>query len=339
MRNVGIGCACVATALLIITVFPLPGDVLINLVLGWVFFIVRIATEVHPGWAGIATALICLIGFTAGLHAFLRWLSRERGAVYGSTSAPWKWQWTRSAVAVIVLMFVAGLSTVGVSHHAGWLLVSNEPLINTGGVLMRRMQSRSNLKQMGLALNNYHAQHYGFPPGGSFGPFGQPLHGWQAMILPFAEARAVYDQINFALPWDDPRNVAPFQSEVQAFSNPEVLASRHDDAGYALSGYAANGRVIGTSHALSEIKDGASVTILAGEAAGDYKPWGSPTNWRDPALGINRTSRGFGSPAPGGAQMLFADGSVKWIRDTTSPRVLEALSTPDGGETVRADDF
>ena len=38
---------------------------------------------------------------------------------------------------------------------------------------------------------------------------------------------------------------------------------------------------------------------MAGEVAGDFKPWGDPTNWRDPALGINRSPEGFGGPLSG----------------------------------------
>jgi prepilin-type processing-associated H-X9-DG protein len=92
---------------------------------------------------------------------------------------------------------------------------------------------------------------------------------------------------------------------------------------------------------MSDITDGLSNTLLAGEVNGNFKPWGYPANWRDPALGINKSPDGFGSPwrRRKGANFLFADGSIHFIQDDIDPVILKALSTPDGGETSNSDDF
>ena len=42
----------------------------------------------------------------------------------------------------------------------------------------------------------------------------------------------------------------------------------------------------------------------------------------------------FSSSHTGGAQMLMGDGSVRFMRDSTTLRVLQALSTRDGGEVL-----
>jgi prepilin-type processing-associated H-X9-DG protein len=78
---------------------------------------------------------------------------------------------------------------------------------------------------------------------------------------------------------------------------------------------------------------------MGGEVVSHFKAWGDPTNWRDPALGINRSLSGFGSPAPGGANFLMVDGSVRFLKDNIDLRVLKALSTPAGGEKVSSDEY
>ena len=115
-----------------------------------------------------------------------------------------------------------------------------------------------------------------------------------------------------------------------------------DAAGYALSHYAGNAAVLGGERAAEPagtLSDGSSNTIMAGEVVSNFKPWGDPTNWRDLALGINRTPSGFGSPAPGGANFLMVDGSVRFLKDKIDLRVLKALSTPAGGEKVSSDAY
>jgi prepilin-type N-terminal cleavage/methylation domain-containing protein/prepilin-type processing-associated H-X9-DG protein len=48
---------------------------------------------------------------------------------------------------------------------------------------------------------------------------------------------------------------------------------------------------------------------------------------------------GFGSYHPGGANLVFGDGSVKFLKSTTDLRVLSALGTRAGGEAISATDY
>ena len=47
----------------------------------------------------------------------------------------------------------------------------------------------------------------------------------------------------------------------------------------------------------------------------------------------------FGSQHPGGANFAMADGSVRFLKDTTAMAVLRALGTRAGGEVVSADSY
>jgi hypothetical protein len=153
------------------------------------------------------------------------------------------------------------------------------------------------------------------------------------------DQQQLYDKIDLTKSWQEESQKAAFATEVGSFASPGLHLPRTDAAGYALSHYAANQHVIGGTRKmkLDEITDGTANTILAGEAAGNFKPWGHPRNWRDPALGINASPDGFGSPWPNGASVAMADGSIKFLSNETSPEILRALATPVGGEKLPDD--
>ena len=52
---------------------------------------------------------------------------------------------------------------------------------------------------------------------------------------------------------------------------------------------------------------------------------------RQPYIGSGRQ---FGGNHPGGAMDLFADGYVRFLSDSTKPKVFEAMASIAGGERV-----
>ncbi len=85
------------------------------------------------------------------------------------------------------------------------------PAVQAAREAARRMQCTNNLKQIGIALHNYHDNNGVFPPGytsywkADTGDFGKaeddigPGWAWGSMILPQLEQRTVYNAINFSL--------------------------------------------------------------------------------------------------------------------------------------------
>jgi prepilin-type processing-associated H-X9-DG protein len=321
----------------------LPLDAAFNLAFGWVFFLARVVPQMAIDWKSIVTGVICLVALAVGLHWFLVWTaarSPHPGRAEGATVPYWRPRWTLMLLAVVVLMFVAGISAVGIGHQTGWLLTSPEPLAEHP-FWAPRTQSMNNLKQIALAAHDYHADgHNTFPPGATFDAQGSAYHGWHTLLLPYLEHENLYKTIHLDKPWDHPDNAAAFQTRVREYLNPAADPDRNP-AGLALTHYAGNARLLGgdTGFSIKQITDGTSNTLFAGEVAGNFRPWGHPVNWRDPALGINRSPDGFGSPFRGGANFVFADGSVRFIKSDVSPQVLKALSTPAGGEDVSGIDW
>src|SRR5690606_23802634 len=80
------------------------------------------------------------------------------------------------------------------------------PAVQAAREAARRMQCSNNLKQMGLAMHNYHDARKVFPPGLSiqtadpqWSAAGNDLHveswAWGAFLLPYIEQSALYDQM------------------------------------------------------------------------------------------------------------------------------------------------
>ena len=112
--------------------FGLPIDFAIAMGLGWIWYLARTLPQVNVAWPGVATAGICLVLFLGGSHLFLGWLYQGIRSFSSEAAAQsqrkWNWRWTGSLAAVIVLMFVAGMSVTGIAHQVGWLLTSKEAL-------------------------------------------------------------------------------------------------------------------------------------------------------------------------------------------------------------------
>ncbi|MFO0899457.1 MAG: DUF1559 domain-containing protein [Pirellulales bacterium] len=308
--------------------FVLPGDLAIGLLFGWIFFLVRVGPQLQVSWEGVATAALAA-GLAWGLGHVL--LQRAAGAVGRPV---WRRANTTALLAAVVLGFVAGIAAVGIAHQLAWLVRSPEPWLHDSFEVRRRIQSINNLKQQALAFHSHYDKHGHAPQAGTFDEEGRGLHGWLTFLLPSLEQQQLYDGIQLDRPWSDPVNVETFRIAVPGYQFPRAPQKTPD--GYATAHYALNARLVRPGQPIQLIgpPDGAANTILAGEVIENTPAWGYHANWRDPALGINRSPQGFGSPSHYGASFSFADGSVKFLNDDIDPQVLRALSTPDGGERL-----
>lgn len=86
------------------------------------------------------------------------------------------------------------------------------PAVQQAREAARRTQCKNNLKQLGIALHNYHDTHGMFPASGVAGTtenvggrYNQAWLSWSgmAMLLPYVEQKNVYDNINWNYRWDN----------------------------------------------------------------------------------------------------------------------------------------
>ncbi|MGE3777880.1 MAG: DUF1559 domain-containing protein [Pirellulaceae bacterium] len=71
------------------------------------------------------------------------------------------------------------------------------PAVQAAREAARRMQCGNNLKQIGLAVHNYHDTFKVFPSGwvGDVNTASSEVWGWSALMLPFIEQNALYEQM------------------------------------------------------------------------------------------------------------------------------------------------
>src|SRR5213594_1506314 len=78
------------------------------------------------------------------------------------------------------------------------------PAVQMAREAARKTQCRNNLKQIGLALHNYHDAYLVWPNEAIWNWVGVPgrdinFHTWLVMIMPYMDASATYNNINFSV--------------------------------------------------------------------------------------------------------------------------------------------
>lgn len=104
------------------------------------------------------------------------------------------------------------------------------PAVQQAREAARRTQCKNNLKQIGLALHNYHSSHNCFPF--AIGGTGNKYSAI-SQLLPQLDQAPLFSQINFSKPFNDPVNGAARLLELSQFRCPSDLANPQPTAGGA----------------------------------------------------------------------------------------------------------
>lgn len=220
------------------------------------------------------------------------------------------------------------------------------PASQSARTAAQRSQSVNNLKQIGLAMHNFHSANNALPAQATYDKNKKPLLSWRVALLPYMEEAALYNEFKLNEPWDSPHNKALIPRMPKVFVIPGAKAEPGKTYYRGFSGPSTafdlkqkNGVGVG----FQEVLDGTSNTLAVVEAK-EAVIWTKPEEEIPFDANANPANLGkllgqMGAHWQGGFDALFLDGSVRFLKLSINPIVLRALITRNGGEVIGADAF
>lgn len=205
--------------------------------------------------------------------------------------------------------------------------------------IAERERPRNNLRQIGLAMHDYHDVYKHFPAADSAGYFTDPLQtkvahpglSWRVHILPFLEQKPLYDQFKLDEPWDSPHNKPLIAKMPDVFKTPGVTApgktSLHVFVGKGTPFSGKRGpRIV-------DFRDGTSNTILVVTAGPD-----KAVEWTRPGgLPFDASKNPYqllGKLTGDSFLTLFTDGKVVDLSRQIKPDDLKLLIQNADGKRI-----
>jgi prepilin-type processing-associated H-X9-DG protein len=193
-----------------------------------------------------------------------------------------------------------------------------------------RTQSANNLKQLALAMHNYHDVNGAFPPAAIYDKDGKALLSWRVLLLPYIEQDNLYKQFHLDEPWDSEHNKKLLDKMPKTFASPAAANLREHKSSYL--GFAGKGALFDGSKGkrFADITDGTSNTIMFIETK-DGVEWSKPG---DVPFDPDKPMPKVGGLHANGTNAAFCDGSVRFLAESLKEATLKALVTIAGGEVI-----
>jgi hypothetical protein len=201
-----------------------------------------------------------------------------------------------------------------------------------------RAQSSNNLKQLALAMHNYHDAYGAMPANASYNKDGKALLSWRVAILPFIEEAALYKEFKLDEAWDSPHNKkllkripkvyasvagkakVPYGTFYQVFTGPNT----------PFNPAAIRPGPVSLGPRFASFIDGTSNTLLIVEAD-EAVPWSKPD---DIAYDPKKPVPKLGGQFADGFFAAFADGSVRFLRKDGDAETMRNLINPADGNVI-----
>jgi prepilin-type processing-associated H-X9-DG protein len=232
-----------------------------------------------------------------------------------------------SASPLLVILAVVG-GMILVIAVIGILIALLVPAVHASREAARQAMCANHLKQIGLALAAYQEAHGCLPPACITDETGKPMHSWRVLILPFLDQKALYDLYDFDEPWDSPNNRMVTNTPLVFFQCPSAGQTNRPETNYVMIVGPETIAYENSAVRVSDITDGASNTIMVVETAEPGIHWAEPRDLKFNELNLrinDGSGRGIGSRHSGRANVVFCDGSVRSLSNSTEPEMLRRL--------------
>jgi uncharacterized protein (TIGR03067 family) len=193
-----------------------------------------------------------------------------------------------------------------------------------------QVQSQNNLKQLALAMHNYHDVYKGLPSDAIYGKDGKPLLSWRVAVLPFVEQNELYQEFKQNEPWDSPHNKKLLEKMPALYAPVSDVKTPPHSTYYQV--FTGPGTVFEGNKKMrfTDITDGTSNTILIVEA-GEAVPWSKPQDIPyDPKKDLPK----LGGLFDDGFNMAVCDGSTRWVTRRFNRATFRLAITRADGQVV-----
>lgn len=216
---------------------------------------------------------------------------------------------------------------------ASGIVISNflPPIDQMIRSLTRQLDGNNNMRQVMLAMHNYHDTYNRLPAPAITDATGKPLLSWRVAVLPFIEEQALYEQFRLDEPWDSEHNLPLSKQLPNAFATVGLRLPPGQTVLHAVVGDEIGMRP-SEKTAFRDFLDGLSNSILVIESTAESAvPWSKPD---DVKIDLDDPLAKFiGSPRKS-FRAGMADGAVTTFSDDIDPAKFKAMLTRAGREII-----
>jgi uncharacterized protein (TIGR03067 family) len=194
-----------------------------------------------------------------------------------------------------------------------------------------KAQSENNLKQLGIAMHQFHDTYAALPKPAIYSKDGKPLLSWRVAILPFIEQNDLFMEFRQNEPWDSPHNKKLLARMPKVYEPVRGKTKQPHSTYYQV--FTGKGTPFEGDKKLGirDIQDGTSNTVMVVEA-GEAVPWTKPEDL--PFDAKKKDLPKLGGLFDDGFHILLCDGSTMWASRKFDVPTFRAMLTRNGGEVI-----
>ena len=190
----------------------------------------------------------------------------------------------------------------------------------------QQFETNEKLMHLGKALLEYHQKNGRLPPAVIQDKNGTPLYSWRVLLLPLIGEEEIFKRWKLNEPWNSPNNKPLSEIAVPSYGDftTNKTAFRVFSGKNGLFDESTLENLSKDGKSLTDVKDTLEKTILVIKA-GQKVAWAEPV---EIPLEASKDLPALGNVYPGGFQVLWANGKIGTLPETTPKENILMLATP-----------